>query len=77
MVVWEFGAGIRVRFWVMVGFGIRIICDGFGFGIGGRFSVGGGGGRCGGGVGFPSGFAVVAAGHPAAVKWIGEIIQAA
>ena len=74
MVVWEFGAGIRVRFWVRVRSGIRIICVGFGFGIGGRFSVGSGGGRCGGGggVGFPSGFAVVAAGHPAAVKWIGE-----
>lgn len=73
MIVWKFGAGIRVRFWVKVGFGIRIICVGFGFTIGGRFGVGGGG-QCGGGggVGFPSGFAVVAAGHPAAVKWIGE-----
>lgn len=48
VVVWEFGAGIRVRFWVKVWFGIRIIGVGFGFGLGGRFSVGGGG-RCGGG----------------------------
>lgn len=75
MIVWKFGAGIRVRVWI-----IGVV---FEFGIGRRFGVGvgvcvgvGSDGGGGGGVGLPAGFAVggrgrlgiVAAGHPAAVN---------